>query len=424
MPKPPNVYYPADYMTTQSSTLIMILSVVTAIFACTVTFLFWRWSRLSGLSNYQKIPEGCRKLGRSGESTLSDEHSSKYACTVYQNGHTTWKVKSLFIYPVKSCKGLELGDGVCVGTGMEYDRQFAFARWMKTSKPAEKEKWGWKFLTQREAPTLATVKSEIWVPDPSSSTYSATHENVKSGGVITIRYPVAKGIMEKIVHFPFRPTKQQIKVNGYRSKNMAIWRDDPDSILMASTENHDAWIEDVKTLLEVTTPLALFRVKSMQSRQLFRNAPTKDDIGFQPTVGFQDAYPLHILSLASVQDVASKFEGGSTMLSARNFRPNILITGGQPYSEDSWKKIKIGAYEYFVSCRTVRCLLPNVNQDTGERRQEPNKTLKAFRIIDEGDPKNACLGMQMVPATEGPRRLRIGDEITVLETGEHRYIKI
>jgi len=48
--------------------------------------------------------------------------------------------------------------------------------------------------------------------------------------------------------------------------------------------------------------------------------------------------------------------------------------------------------------------------------------LKAIRRIDEGDPKNACLGMQMVPAIEASR-IAVGDAITVLETGEHFYIK-
>lgn len=71
----------------------------------------------------------------------------------------------------------------------------------------------------------------------------------------------------------------------------------------------------------------------------------------------------------------------------------------------------------------MRCLLPNVNPLTGKRHgSEPNRTLKDFRCIDAGDPKNACLGMQMVPAVQ-ESQLQVGDEIQVLETGEHLYIK-
>ncbi len=72
----------------------------------------------------------------------------------------------------------------------------------------------------------------------------------------------------------------------------------------------------------------------------------------------------------------------------------------------------------------MRCLLPNVDQDTGKRHEfEPNKTLKSFRKIDAGDPNNACLGMQMVPAIAEAVTIQVGDEITVCESGDHVYIK-
>ena len=68
-------------------------------------------------------------------------------------------------------------------------------------------------------------------------------------------------------------------------------------------------------------------------------------------------------------------------------------------------------------------MLPNVNPATGVRHgSEPNRTLKEIRRIDQGDPLNACLGMQMVPMAEFSK-IKVGEEITVLEEGEHFYIK-
>lgn len=69
--------------------------------------------------------------------------------------------------------------------------------------------------------------------------------------------------------------------------------------------------------------------------------------------------------------------------------------------------------------------MPNVNQETGVRHpSEPDKTLRTFRAIDEGAGKNlGCLGMQLVPTTKDGA-LRVGDEITVLEVGEHHYQKL
>jgi uncharacterized protein YcbX len=115
---------------------------------------------------------------------------------------------------------------------------------------------------------------------------------------------------------------------------------------------------------------------------------------------------------------------GASRLSAARFRANLIITGPEAYHEDTWRRIKIGFYEYDVSCRTARCKMPNVDQVTGERHpSEPDKTLRAFRAVDEGAGQNiGCLGMQMVPISK-ESVLRVGDEITVLEVGEHVYVK-
>lgn len=55
--------------------------------------------------------------------------------------------------------------------------------------------------------------------------------------------------------------------------------------------------------------------------------------------------------------------------------------------------------------------------------QEPDQTMRSYRSIDSGSPKNACLGMQLVPADE-TGVLRAGDKLVVHETGEHLYIPL
>ena len=417
--------------------------------ACFLPALLWILLRLSYLHTRQGSPEGCRKLGLRGKSYLADEYDEQYkdAMAGQRSDTATWTVKSLWIYPIKSCRGVELEAGTVIGTGMEYDRQFSFAQ-LSSKFPVsagtpqeEKAKHLWKFVTQRTLPPMATIRTEVWLPDPSSPTYTARHPNVHSGGVLVIRFPhitaedgimgkvkeflaLASGQSERVVHIPFNPTQAQISENAYSVDDMEIWKDRPKSLTIASTEKDDAWIKELRSYLGITNHLALFRIsKDHQPREVYRCAPRKEELGYQPAVGFQDAYPLHMLNLASVRNVESKLQKGSPPLSARNFRPNIVITGGGAYEEDSWKRITIGDFQYHVSCRTVRCLLPNVNPITGKRHgSEPNRTLKAFRCIDAGDPKNACLGMQMVPALEYSE-IRVGDKIQVMEIGEHLYIK-
>ncbi|MCJ1368092.1 hypothetical protein MMC16_007231 [Acarospora aff. strigata] len=396
-----------------------------------------RWSRSTE-------PKGCRKLGLRVKSNLDDELDEKYAEGVNpgedKEGTERWRIKSLWIYPVKSCRGIELNRGKVITTGMEYDRQFCFAQ-LKSPFPvsektqeAEKAAHKWDFITQRKFPLLARVKVDLWVPDPSSATYSPNHAGVKSGGVLVVRYPYQedgwKGIIarigalwtgteqEKSFQIPWNPTAKQIKSNGYTTEEMIIWKDSPLALNMGVHVP-----PELKYFLGVRNPFTLFRVQQNNEREVFRCAPRKEQLGYQPVVGFSDAYPLHLLNLASMQDVSRRLPDKAPKLGALRFRPNFIITGPDPYAEDTWKKIRIGDYEYFVACRTARCLLPNVNQVTGERHAaEPDKTLRSFRRVDRGAPTYACLGMQMVPASL-ESKIKVGDPIEVLETGDHYYIR-
>lgn len=108
---------------------------------------------------------------------------------------------------------------------------------------------------------------------------------------------------------------------------------------------------------------------------------------------------------------------GGPRLSAAQFRANLIITGPEAFHEDSWRKIKIGYYEYDVSYRTTRSKLNN----TTEQQSEPDQSLRSFRNIDAGQNIES-LGMQMLPLAK-ESAVRVGDEITVLEVGADCFIQ-
>lgn len=74
--------------------------------------------------------------------------------------------------------------------------------------------------------------------------------------------------------------------------------------------------------------------------------------------------------------------------------------------------------------------MPNVDPDTAFRHPvEPDKSLRKLRNIDEGSPRNGCLGMQLTPLFEKAKSpndmegwLEVGMAVEVLERGSHRYI--
>ncbi|KAJ5864167.1 Molybdenum cofactor sulfurase C-terminal [Penicillium soppii] len=378
-------------------------------------------------------PKGCRRLGLPpGTSNLDDEFDPKYNNGVPQgqedDSGPSWRVKALFSYPLKSCAGVELQVSNVVSTGLEYDRQFTFAAY-------NNDEWNIRTLRNAGFNRLALIQPEIWVPDPSAQDYDPNCPEVQHKGVLLINYPriapagwigllTKTGMALKIVdsQCQFQVPLDPPAKSKFPLVPVKIWKDRPlaydlGKLLPASLFNFLGLDPNDKTF-------TLFRASAPHAREIFRNAPSKEELGHQPNTAFADAYPIHLLNMSSHRDVASRCAYAIPHLSIQRFRANIIVQGPSAFEEDHWKRVSIGGTEIHASCRTVRCRLPNVDPASGDRhKSEPDKTLKSYRRIDEGDRTNACLGMQLVPAKK-EFVLRVGDEVNVLETGLHQYIKM
>lgn len=110
---------------------------------------------------------------------------------------------------------------------------------------------------------------------------------------------------------------------------------------------------------------------------------------------------MHLVNLASIRAAERdrNLPKGSPRLSAHKFRANLIITGPEAFHEDSWRRIKIGFYEYEMSPRIARSRLPSSDPAINEKYP---------------GPMEGCLGMLMA-ACNKDAALRVGDEITVLE---------
>ncbi|KAF8464040.1 MOSC domain-containing protein [Kalaharituber pfeilii] len=209
----------------------------------------------------------------------------------------------------------------------------------------------------------------------------------------------------------------ELELSKYPLESVRIWKEFVEAHNMGVLLPHG-----LAKAVGAKNPVTLFRMPPAHPRSVFRCAPTKDEVGYQPMTAFADAYPIHLINLASVRDLNKKIQDSIPELSAIRFRPNIILSGPPAFEEDSWRRISVGNGIYYTSCRTVRCKMPNVNQETGEQHPtEPDRTMRKYRCIDVGNKFNACMGMQVVPAAESGV-IRVGDRITVLETGEHCYI--
>lgn len=430
----------------------------------------------------------CFRLGISKQSNLKDRTNEVEASTA---STINPKIKALFTYPVKSCRGVELAASEVVPTGLKYDRLFTFAQLVSKSKQPDHGDQGetaevstgwdhqWRFITQREFPKLAMIETELWVPNPrrqqkerdsasaredttssvsaeSSSPHSdgrtrrrssLTSSLAANGGCVVLRFPFEPdfnpfGLRTQIVtiRVPLIPSTKRAQTKRYTVEPLIIWKDRA-SAINVSNEIHPDDLAKLKCFLGVSNPLSLFRVDDRNQRAVTRSLP-KDRPRDKFKVGFGDAFPLHVLSLSSVKalnDSMSSQRMAKAGLDPLRFRANIYVSDSKPYSEDTWTRIIAGRCirkatnseevtetegEYHVACRTARCKVPNVDQATGVRHpNEPYNTLSKIRQVDQGAYPHPCLGMQMIPLfPQG--LLRVGDEITVAETGEHYYEKM
>nr|POE54568.1 mitochondrial amidoxime reducing component 2 [Quercus suber] len=200
-----------------------------------------------------------------------------------------------------------------------------------------------------------------------------------------------------------------------------------------------AKLAKLKLFLGVTGPFALFRRDERHLRPIARSLPSGAS-AHDFKIGFSDAFPVHLVGLPSIRDVDKNLPSTASAkggMDARRFRANIYLTSMPAYEEEKWKRLTLGRRlgrdrqglfeteaEYHVACRTARCTLPNVDPATGLRdRNEPYTTLSKTRQVDEGAKPFPCLGMQLIPLFQRGV-IRVGDELEVLETGQHIYEKM
>ncbi len=263
------------------------------------------------------------------------------------------------IYPVKSLAGISLKESKIEQRGLEFDR-----RWMLIDENN-------KFLTQREFPKMATVKTEIL----------ADGLQVSSNG--------------KSFNVAFEP-------DGDETKTVKIWSSRCKAKIYDDLINK--WFSDV---LETNCKLVLMPEETRRKVNYFY-AVERDD-----HVSFADGYPFLLIGENSLADLNSRLAEDLPM---NRFRPNLVVSDSEGFAEDGWKKIRIGGAIFHVVKPCARCVITTIEQTTGEKDgKEPLKTLAGFRIPKRSVKKKILFGQNLIAEKAGDI-LRVGDKIEVLET--------
>lgn len=257
------------------------------------------------------LPITHTKLGlQPSKSNLRDHRATDHASS------GTGQVKSLFIYPIKSCRGIEVTRAKVVHTGLEFDRLFTFAQ-LKSPFPVSadggggeaKDDHAWEFITQRQFPLLATVEVELWQPDLDK--IRGGEREIKSDETfLVLRFPHSKpGLAGALQSFAAKclrgwravpekevllsvgfPSAAEISAKGYTRERVRVWKDTATALNMGNELP-----DELRRYLGVSNRLGLFRSDPAGLRPVFKCAPVKEEAGYQPVVSFQDSVrtPVH-----------------------------------------------------------------------------------------------------------------------------------
>ena len=121
-------------------------------------------------------------------------------------------------------------------------------------------------------------------------------------------------------------------------------------------------------------------------------------------VSFADGFPFLLLSEESLADLNGRM---AQALPMNRFRPNLVVSGGQPFAEDGWDRIQIGEIGLRVVKPCGRCVVTTTDQATGGRGQEPLRTLATYRRRDG----QVMFGQNAVHENTG--RLKVGDAVQI-----------
>ena len=266
-------------------------------------------------------------------------------------------IGALFVYPVKSCRGIPLTEAHVERMGIRYDRQ-----WMVVDENG-------MFVAQRSDGTGVAVASLCLVT------------TAIRGHMLRLEAPGIPPLDLLLVGAPGA------------TRSVQVWNSH--TIGVDQGDEAAAW---VSRFISRERP-GRYRVVRMPDDE--RRMPKRGE----SALAYGDGYPFLIVSSASLADLNTRLE---TPLPMDRFRPNIVLDGCTPYLEDQLDRLSMNGIRFAGMTLCLRCAITTTNQMTGERSKEPLRTLARYRRTPDG-----VVFARNYNHT-GNGTLRVGDAVSVL----------
>ncbi|MET3497788.1 MOSC domain-containing protein [Variovorax boronicumulans] len=275
-------------------------------------------------------------------------------------------IARLFVYPVKSCAGVELDEMLLTETGLEFDRA-----WMVVDADGE-------FVTQRQIPRMALITPQM------------KHMEV------VLRAP---GMLA--LHLAFDRVEQPVRVR--------VWQDEVAAYDMGDIAAQ--WFSDF--LSEPGRPQTLRLVRFDPEQKRLSSLQWTDGVEAQNQ--FADGYPLLVASEGSLAELNERLAAaGHDAIGIERFRPNIVLAGIESHDEDRVDALHIATAEGEAELKPVkpctRCPIPDIDPATALSSPEVGNVLRTYRS-DARVGGSITFGMNCIVVTGVEHMLKVGQTV-------------
>lgn len=268
------------------------------------------------------------------------------------------QVSDLYIYPLKSARGIRLAASDIDAFGLPGDR-----RAMVVDPSGH-------FITQREMPVLARIDVQ-----PAGDAFRLSMD----------------GKPEVIA----TPQDTRIDVDVWKTIVSAAIADD------AANGALSEWVER-------PVKLAFFDKHS-------RRVASEEWAEGETPVTFTDGFQILVTTTGSLKALNDDLVAhGDGTIGMERFRPNIVIDCDEPWQEDRWAAIEIDGVRLDLVKPCARCIMTTQDQLSGSRAvPNPMPAMGRLRMSADRRVPGPLFGWNAVPRGEG--RIAIGANVKIVE---------
>jgi uncharacterized protein YcbX len=275
-------------------------------------------------------------------------------------------IARLFVYPVKSCAGVELDEALLIETGLEFDRA-----WMVVDAEGE-------FVSQRELPRMALVRPQL----------KHSEMVLRAPGMLAL-------------HIAFDRVEQPVRAK--------VWKDEVAAYDMGDIAAQ--WFSDF--LSEPGKPQILRLVRFDPEQKRLSNMKWTD--GVEAENQFADGYPLLVASEGSLAELNERLAAaGHEAVGIERFRPNIVLAGMESHDEDRVEALHVTTAEGEAELRPVkpctRCPIPDIDPETALSSPEVGDMLRTYRA-DARVGGGITFGMNCIVIQGVEHTLKVGQPV-------------